>query len=357
MGGVTPRSAARALVVSEIRTADALHALAAEWRALCAATPSCTPFQHPEWLLPWWTHFGSAGGELRSLALRDRDDGRLVGLAPLYCRRDADGTRRLAFIGTGNTDYVDLIAADAHRPASVRAIARYIESVSDCWDECDLYPLPAASPLRWLTHVASCGVAEQIADVFPQLALRPTASPVSDSVPRRLFAQLAYARRRLARTARVSVEHAGSARSVSAFRELRALHDARWRARGEPGVLADERTCRFHEDVVQGMSAAGMLRLHLLRVDDLPAAAFYGFACGGRLYFYLGGFDPAFERASVGSLAILEALEFAVSRGDTRLDFLRGPEPYKYRWGAVDHYGYRLTIAHRGSVSEVRNIA
>lgn len=350
-----PRSAAPALVASAICTADALHALAPEWRALCAATPSCTPFQYPEWLLPWWTHFGSAGGELRALALRDPDDGRLVGLAPLYCRRDPDGARRLAFIGTGNTDYVDLIAADPHRPASVGAIARYIEIESDCWDECDLHPVPASSPLRSLMRVGSCSVAQQVADVFPQLALRP--STVSDSVPRPLLAQLAYARRRLARTARVSVEHAGSARAVSGFRELRALHDARWRARGEPGVLADERTCRFHEDVVQGMSTAGMLRLHLLRVDDRPAAAFYGFACGGRLYFYLGGFDPAFERASVGSLAILEALEFAVSRGDTRLDFLRGPEPYKYRWGAVDHYGYRLTIARRGSASEVRNIA
>jgi CelD/BcsL family acetyltransferase involved in cellulose biosynthesis len=81
-----------------------------------------------------------------------------------------------------------------------------------------------------------------------------------------------------------------------------------------------------------------------VRVDRRPAAAFYGFECGRRLYYYLGGFDPEFARESAGSVAILSAIEHAAENGATAVDFLHGAESYKYRWGAVDDEAHRLSI-------------
>jgi CelD/BcsL family acetyltransferase involved in cellulose biosynthesis len=60
------------------------------------------------------------------------------------------------------------------------------------------------------------------------------------------------------------------------------------------------------------------------------------------MHYYLGGFDPAWDRFSPGSLLIQYALEFAREAGDSCFDFLRGAEPYKYRWGAVDRPQYRI---------------
>ena len=45
------------------------------------------------------------------------------------------------------------------------------------------------------------------------------------------------------------------------------------------------------------------------------------------------------------TLLIAHALEDAVSRGDSEFDFLRGNEPYKYRWGAVDRFNRRMLYA------------
>ena len=45
---------------------------------------------------------------------------------------------------------------------------------------------------------------------------------------------------------------------------------------------------------------------------------------------------------SPGTLLIAYALEDAVSRGDSEFDFLRGNEPYKYRWGARDRFNRRV---------------
>ena len=38
----------------------------------------------------------------------------------------------------------------------------------------------------------------------------------------------------------------------------------------------------------------------------------------------------------------------ALERGIRRLDFLRGDEPYKYEWGAVDEPIHRLLVRTNG---------
>lgn len=68
---------------------------------------------------------------------------------------------------------------------------------------------------------------------------------------------------------------------------------------------------------------------------------------GAVSYAYPRGFDPALEQLSVGSLLVAEALAMAVSEGRRTFDFLRGGEPHKYRWGAVDHPTFRRLIRRR----------
>lgn len=55
-----------------------------------------------------------------------------------------------------------------------------------------------------------------------------------------------------------------------------------------------------------------------------------------QFYYYIGGFDPDAARFSPGSLIIWLALQYAEQDGCRFFNFLRGAEPYKYRWGAED---------------------
>jgi CelD/BcsL family acetyltransferase involved in cellulose biosynthesis len=54
------------------------------------------------------------------------------------------------------------------------------------------------------------------------------------------------------------------------------------------------------------------------------------------MYYYIGGFDPDYSRFGPGNLIISESIEFARKAGLHAFDFLRGREPYKYKWGAED---------------------
>ncbi|MFL5615364.1 MAG: GNAT family N-acetyltransferase [Gemmatimonadaceae bacterium] len=333
------RSRATTLERAELRSVECLEEVADDWARLCTIAAS-TPFQRPEWILPWWRHFGV--GALRVITVRRA--GELVGLAPLYVRPDARLGSEITFIGSGNSDYVDIVAHPAHGAAVARSIVDWITSVARDWERCELGPLRSTSPLLTAALPNGWRWARSQWDTCPLLRITGRSSSGASAVPARLYAQLQYERRRLARSRALEVEHATRDSAAALFQLVCRLHAARWQGRGG-GTLADGSVRRFHAEVAPAMAKAGALRLHVLRVDGQPVAAFYGFADANRWYYYLGGFDPELSRYSVGSLAILHAIEQASAEGATEFDFLRGAEAYKYRWGAVDQpvYGCRLT--------------
>jgi len=66
-------------------------------------TQNATPFQSPEWLLPWWHQFGQPG--LRAVVIRE--SGRPIVLLPLYIYFDeARDERQLLLFGAGTRDYL-----------------------------------------------------------------------------------------------------------------------------------------------------------------------------------------------------------------------------------------------------------
>ena len=89
------------------------------------------------------------------------------------------------------------------------------------------------------------------------------------------------------------------------------------------------------------MLAAGALRMYATRLAGHIAAVFYGFAFGDAVYYYLGGYDPALEKLSIGTLIVAHAVDEAVRDGTATFDFLRGAEEYKYAWGAKDRMNRR----------------
>ena len=54
--------------------------------------------------------------------------------------------------------------------------------------------------------------------------------------------------------------------------------------------------------------------------------------------------DPDARELSPGVLMVERYMRRALERGIGRLDFLRGDEPYKYEWGAVDEPIQRVLV-------------
>jgi CelD/BcsL family acetyltransferase involved in cellulose biosynthesis len=143
------------------------------------------------------------------------------------------------------------------------------------------------------------------------------------------------ARHRADRAGGWSIEEADPESLTEMLGALVRLHTDRWRSRGG-GVLSDPRVLAFHGAAASSLFEAQVLRLLALRLRGRTAAVVYALALPDRLLCYLQGYDQEFAFFSPGTLLLGAVIEQAMREGRWEIDFLRGAEPYKYAWGAVD---------------------
>ncbi len=313
-----------------------LGSLASEWRDLWSAIPDATPFQSPEWLLPWWNHYGERH-RLFSFAFWSGDH--LAGLAPLYIYSDSPGSyRRVFLIGTGNTDYGDVVFHPPFRTQCWGALLTAVGKHAAQWDECDLQRLRRGSALlEQVSNERDLRIEVQQQDACPVLDL-------SNGGADPMLKRARYYGRKLRETRRFTIEQATMSSVDSLIQFLERLHGERWQAKGMPGVLSDARDRSFHREIARAFARSNILRLYALRIEDRIVAVLYGFCYGSRTYFYLSGFDPEHAHLSVGTILLGHAVEKARGDGCRWFDFLKGREAYKYRWGASDEPVFAMTI-------------
>jgi CelD/BcsL family acetyltransferase involved in cellulose biosynthesis len=161
----------------------------------------------------------------------------------------------------------------------------------------------------------------------------------------RLLRNLRYARRRAETCGLVEIVEASRSTLDEMLSELFRLHQARWRERGEAGVLSDAAVQAMVRDAAGGFLARNWLRLYWLRIDGRTVAVQLGWAARARAYYYISGWDPEFAALSPGGLLVEHAVSAAVRESVREFDFLRGCERYKYDWGARDRAQHRRRFA------------
>ncbi len=334
--------------IEAIRTWNGAARLRDEWRELQADCPDATPFQTWEWNRAWMTHFAA---RKRPLILLFRSEtGELRGIAPLYVSFHL-GTplRRLAWIGTGASDYMDALTLPEHSEAIADALRRYLQNELRGWDMADLQQLREDSALlRQKTEnrkQKTEGESQLPMEPCPYLALPETWEAVTAGLGKKMRSNLGYYDRLLGKTFPDAAYCLADETNVQAgMTALFDLHQKRWNARWLPGVLGNRRTQAFHREVAAQFLEQGWLRLHLLIIDGAIRSVLYCFHFNQRTYYYLGGFAPDLGKYSLGTLLTGHAIRHAIAENSREFDFLRGNEPYKYRWLPQERMNQRLLM-------------
>ncbi|MBV9506219.1 MAG: GNAT family N-acetyltransferase, partial [Acidobacteriia bacterium] len=307
------------LELQEIDTLAEMEALEPQWRELWTRDPRATPFQSPDWLIPW-TRLLWGGGKLRVLAFRD--GGRLVALAPLF--QWGLETICLSFLGSGITDYLDIVAEPEFAPLAARQLLASTELFVGC-DLVDLQELRSDSPL-----LAEGGPPwrNTPSNVCPVLPLASSTGGLLAGLDSKFRTDLRRAENRLRRAASIEFTPATQANYLELLEALFCLHTARWEQRSNSGVLAADALRAFHRESASRFLAAGMLRLYGLIADGRPIAIQYNLAAKGRVYAYLSGFDPEWSRYSPGGVLLKHSMECAIEEHAVEFDFLRNGESF-----------------------------
>ena len=355
----------------------------AVWDALAAANPWATPFSSWAFQRAWWDGYGdNAHDETLVLVPADGpDDAAPIAIIPLMHRhaveprdvelhtmiRHAAGpvltpveadAKALYFGASYHADYATILAAPEHVRAAADALAAYCSAGGDPehpqpWDAVDLRRLRLGDPAIDAL-AAAFGTREMESgwtlNVEPEEVCPVATLPVGGDLDA-YFATLGkkerHEIRRKVRRAEAAGELALTA-SADPLADLPAfidLHQKRW---GDDGLFPDtaggEQSRVFFRRLFELFPADGPLRLAFLTVDGRRIAACVSFETADSVLYYNAGVDPEARELSPGVVMVERLIRRALAHGATRLDFLRGNEPYKYEWGAVDEPIQRLLV-------------
>jgi CelD/BcsL family acetyltransferase involved in cellulose biosynthesis len=336
--------------VERIEDPRRFEGLRAEWTELLENSRANCFFLTWEWLHTWWKHL--AGGRRLSI-LAVRCDGTPVAIAPLARRPGALGGLvpfgALEFLGSGSvgSDYLDVIARRGWEDAALEALAAHLASTRTMLELAqlrrgDTSASALASRLARQGWTMSETRTSQCA--FIDVSARSWESYLAGLGP----SHRANFRRRLRKAGaahklelvRVQAEEARR----PALAALLTLHDRRWRNRGPSNAFNTPALRSFHDELTQHALRRGWLRLFLLTLDGIPAAALYGFRYGRTFYYYQSGFDPAYASLGVGTLAMGLSIRSAMDEGVDEFDLLHGDEPYKRLWARGTREMARLEL-------------
>jgi len=122
------------------------------------------------------------------------------------------------------------------------------------------------------------------------------------------------------------------------------------RAKGEVSSLEDEAFRTFLVEAIPYMASHGFAWMDSIERDDEALGSALNFVHGDSVYFYMGGFDDTAQKLRPGSALFALVIQRCIDGGYAEYDFLRGAEPYKYRWRARDVLTQRVVIYPRGLI-------
>ena len=300
-----------------------------QWDRL--ANLSGTIFATRDWSECWWQHFGH--GATPAVLTDDETDPKVI--LPLY--QSGRLVRQVRFIGHGPSDQLGPVCAPQHLGQAGEMLREWAEDLSFRWDVMVLHDIPVDA--AWVPRNAS--------------EIRRRASPVvrfeASTWEEFLAAKTQHFRKhvrrgfaRLEREFQVVCRLATRETVATDLSTLFRLHTRRW---GPDAPFACGAQRRFHEDFAAVALDRGWLRLWILELDGTPAAALYGFRFAGADYFHQGGWDPAFDRYSIGFLLCVRAMRAALEDAMSEFRLLRGDEQYKGRLANADRPVRSVAVA------------
>ena len=322
-------------------------ALEPEWNRLLEKSHTNTLFLTWHWQSTWWKHLG--GGDLLLVGLRLEGDGRLVAIAPLFSPTGLP-FRALSLVGCREvSDYLDVLVERGQEEPSYRALLDFLAAdVVPAWDVIDLCNVPEASPtlarLPELARARGYQVRVELEDVCPVLELPLTWDEYLDTLDKKQRHEIRRKLRRAQQEADTRYVVVGAGHDLEA--EVRAFIALHQKSSPDKNRFMDPRMQAFFVDAARVLYRCGWLQLAFVEMDGQKAAGLFNFDYGDAILVYNSGYDPEqFSSLSPGIIVTAHTIEQAIALGRQKLDFLQGPEIYKYRFGASDTRVYRLLLA------------
>ncbi len=320
-----------------------------DWNSLVLKCSSNSPFLLYGYLKSWWEHKGGGEwGECELILIGGYNDGKLVGIAPLFSSIH-EGEKKILFLGSIEiSDYLDFIYEPAHGEDFIsQTLAFLTEKYPEASKKLLLVNLPESSPtvvfLKEACQKQGWKMTSEQAYHTPAIQLAQDWDTYLAGINKKQRHEIRRKMRRATESPQdISwcqvKEHEKLDAEIDSFFEL---------------MITDEEKKRFLTDkmrtqmkvIIQWAFDKGILQLAFLTVGGQKAAAYLCFDYMERIWVYNSGFDPSFREYSPGWVMLSYLIQNAIENDKKVFDFMRGDEAYKYRFGAEDSFVLKVEIS------------
>ncbi len=315
-----------------------LATLTTKWNRLAGDIP----FRQWELLEAWWRHLSEHRDELFVLLAHDAR-GRLIGIAPWFCRPSKGFGRVIRWLGSGIvcSDYLSILVEEKDRSEVVAAIYEWlIHEEPTQWDALDLEAVDASDQTiaELLEHFTTAGhrVERTAAPHCWRLELGSEWDAYVKELSSSRRGMVRKLDRRCFQTGMAQVRRVNNAEQFEdGFAILVHLHQRRRTSLGERGCFAVPGFTEFLKLAARRFFDLNRLQLQWIELEGRFAAVEIDFIGGDTLYLYQSGIEPELMDARPGWLGTMATLRGAIRDGYRCYDFLRGDEPYKAHWRGV----------------------
>jgi len=298
------------------------------WNALASGCETNTVFQTHQWARSWLAAFSDL---CRPRLMTLRENGQVVGVAPLVSWERPVGEPVLRFLGDGRADYCDILAP-GRKPEAVATMFDALRG--EPWSVIALGNIPEGSTTPEIVRSVAedRGYFVQVNDQFvcPALIVRGFEADA------RAIVNKPSLRRRhnyFERAGRLTFRDLKSGEAIEPYLEpFFRQHVARWRETPTPSLFESVRNRTFYRLLTAALSDTGWLLFSLVELDGRPIAIHYGFDYDNRVLWYKPSFDVAHAAHSPGTVMVRHLVQYAIDEGRSELDFTLGDEPFKKRF-------------------------
>ena len=319
-----------------------------EWNNLLAESISDVPFLRYEYLSTWWMTRGGGEWEGPQLALISaRENGGLLGIAPLFLAKHK-GQKALMLIGSIEiSDYLDLIVRGGDLARFLSKLLDFLTSESNLdWTSLDLYNLPDSSPtlaqLKAESDERGWAYSQEIYQPSPYIKLPEDFETYLSGIVKKQRHEIRRKMRR-AETGEHKVSWYIVEDEASLSSELDDFLSLMANDQHKQEFLTEAMRTQIRKSAQEAFEA-GWLLLAFIVIDGQKAAGYLNFDYGNRIWLYNSGLNFNYKDLSPGWVLLAYLLRWAIENGRTEFDFMRGDEPHKYRFGAVDRNVMRVRV-------------
>jgi CelD/BcsL family acetyltransferase involved in cellulose biosynthesis len=325
-----------------LRDFGRLEALAPQWDRMWAADPKGEIFQSFKWNRSWWQ---ACGASVRLCTPVVFAGGEVIGILPLILRNG-----RLEFLGSPHADYGDVICAESSTVEVLEWSLRELQKLSE-WREGLLDGLPAES--RIVRHAA--GLSPNLRGSFQlveseqcyTILLGDQGAEILDGLARKQH--LRRRQNKLEKSGKVAFRHLEDVSEALEHLELFFVCQRRRRAiHGKSSAAENENFRQLLRNLVQDFDLKNDLHFGVLELDAKPLAWHLSFTTQDKLVFYQQTFEVDAWDLAPGEALLRYLLLFAKGRVGRELDFTRGDEPFKARFGNHERAIFQMWLEPRG---------